>query len=190
MPVPHIERPNPDHVFEYARQLFVHNERVDMRTIADRLGIGRTTLYRWVGDRDQLLGEILARLSERTWAQVTEQATEHSSDRGFGIIRRFMQVTSSFEPLRQFAQREPGAALRVLMAPDGAVARNLRAGFRRALDENLPAELTPVDDESLDIMVQLATALEWSPIVIGEQPAIERAIRLMRGHIERRNSPE
>lgn len=185
VPVPHVERPSRAHVLEYARRLFVHGERVDMGTVADGLGIGRSTLYRWMGDRDQLLGEVLAELSEYTWAQVTERAGGSGVDRGLEIIRLFMEVTSSFEPLTRFAQREPAAALRVLMSPDGAVACNLRAGFRRALDENLSRELTPVDAEMVDIMVQLATALEWSPIVIGEQPAIDRAVQLMRGLVEK-----
>ncbi|WP_328886803.1 hypothetical protein [Streptomyces sp. NBC_00316] len=34
------------------------------------------------------------------------------------------------------------------------------------------------------IVVQLGTALEWTPVVIGEQPAIDRAIALIRSLLD------
>jgi AcrR family transcriptional regulator len=180
---PHIERPTREHVLKYARDLFVQGERIDMRTVADDLGIGRTTLYRWVGDRDQLLGEVIAELTRRTERIAAERARGEGVERALDILRRFMQVTATFEPLCQFARREPLVALHVLLAESGAVAATLRQLIRKTLDSNLPPESVPVHDELVDVIVQLGTALEWSPIVIGEQPAIDRSVHLMRSVI-------
>ena len=30
----------------------------------------------------------------------------------------------------------------------------------------------------VDILVQLGTALEWAPVIIGDEPPLDRAIRL------------
>lgn len=177
-----IERPNREHVLRHARHLFVRGERIDMRSVAADLGIGRTTLYRWVGDRDQLLGDVLARLSDETAEQVAAQATGTGLDRALDTIRRFMHITSSFPPLAEFAQREPGAALRILLADDSAVTAQLRRFFHRTLDEHLPP--APAADELVEVVTQLATALEWAPVAIGEPPAIDRALRLMRSVID------
>ena len=46
------------------RRRFLAGQRVDMSELATALGISRATLYRWVGDREQLLGEILWSFAE------------------------------------------------------------------------------------------------------------------------------
>jgi AcrR family transcriptional regulator len=173
-----VVRPSREHVLALARELFLRGERIDMAALAAQMGIGRTTLYRWVGDRDQLLGDVLAGLADETARRVADQADGIGLDRALGTIRRFMEVTSSFPPLAEFAQREPGAALRILLAEDSAVTAQLRRFFRVTLDAYLPPP--PADDELVEVVTQLATALEWAPVAIGEQPAIDRAIRLMR----------
>jgi hypothetical protein len=94
-----------------------------------------------------------------------------------------MKITAEFPPLRQFAEREPHLALRVLLASDGVVAERLRAGFRAALDASLPADMH-VDPELIDIAVQAGTALQWAPIAIGGEPEIDRASRLIRSLFE------
>lgn len=173
---PRLERATPEHALRFARETFLRCERIDMRELADDLGVGRTTLYRWVGDREKVLGVVLARLTERTWETVQAEATGQGVDRGLDVIRRFMDVTARFPPLLAFAEAEPAVALRVLMADGQAVNSALRAGFSRALDE----AGVPTSPDTVEIMVQLATALEWAPVVIGEPPAIDRAIALMR----------
>ena len=162
-----------------AIEMFARGERVDMQELAAALGVGRTTLYRWVGDRERLLGEVLAILTRRTWEAVAAEADGEGVERGLGVIRRFMEVTSEFPPLRRFAQSEPGPALRILMAVDGPVAQALREGSARAMAEALP-NVKRAPDGLSEVLVQLGTALEWGPIVAGEEPAIDRAIDLMR----------
>jgi hypothetical protein len=71
------------------------------------------------------------------------------------------------------------------MAADGAVAQALREGATRATAENVPEALRP-EPELVEVLVQLGTALEWAPIVAGEEPAIDRAIDLMRTVVETR----
>ena len=173
---PRLERASREHALRFAREMFLRSERIDMRELAGELGVGRTTLYRWVGDRETVIGEVLAALTERTWQIVGAEAAGEGVERGLGVIRAFMEVTSQFPPLRQFAETEPAVALRVLMTDGQAVNRALRTGFSRALDEAGAG----VGPDTIEIMVQLATALEWTPIVIGEPPAIDRAVTLMR----------
>ncbi|TNM38517.1 TetR/AcrR family transcriptional regulator [Nocardioides albidus] len=176
-----LERPTRDHALDFARRLFVANERVDMQTLALALGVGRSTLYRWVGDRESLLGDVLARFSDDTWELARREGQGEGVERYLDITRRYMDYAASFEPLRSFAQREPGVALKVLMAPDGAVADSVRRGMAGALRASLGDEADALPDELVEIMAQAGTALQWSPIIIGDEPATERAIRLMHG---------
>src|SRR4051812_44544571 len=55
----HSAAATPVDAFNAARRTFLRGDRVDMGVLAGELGVGRATLYRWVGDRDQLLGEVM-----------------------------------------------------------------------------------------------------------------------------------
>jgi len=172
-----IIRPRREHAIEFALRTFAAGERVDMQTLAAQLGVGRTTLYRWVGDREQLIGEALGILTNQVWDAIIAEQERNGIEGALERIRRFMEVTSSFAPLRRFAETEPGPALRVLMTADGPVAQALREGSTRAYEASMGV---PADPEVTEVLVQLGTALEWAPIVAGEEPAIDRAIDLMR----------
>lgn len=178
--LPQLERPTREHALRFARAQFERGERVDMGTLATALGVGRTTLYRWVGDREQLIAEVFGGLTDELFAAVGADASGEGIDRALDTIRRFMTVTAGFAPLRDFAQREPALALRILVAPSGIVQDRIRAGVTAALEQNLPPHLLPVTAELIDVLVQVGAALQWTPIVIGEPPDIDRALQLGR----------
>ncbi len=178
--LPHLERATREHALRFARMQFEQGERVDMQTLATALGVGRTTLYRWVGDREQLIAELFAALTDELFAGIAEETTGSGIDGALEQIRRFMVLTASFEPLRDFAQREPALALRILVSPHGIVQDRIRAGVTAALEANLPASQLPIPNDLIDVLVQVGAGLQWTPIVIGDPPDIDRALHLGR----------
>lgn len=182
--LPQLERASRDHALRFARLQFEHGERVDMQSLAAALGVGRTTLYRWVGDREQLITELLAEMTDELWAAIGTKRRRKSIDAAFDVIREFMTVTAGFAPLREFAQREPTLALRILVSPRGHVQDRIRAGVTAALERNLADEQLPVPADVIDVLVQVGAGLQWTPIVIGDPPDIERALHLGRTVLE------
>src|SRR3954464_1899584 len=55
--------------FLLARETFIEGARIDMGRLATRLGVDRTSLFRWVGNRDALLSEVLWSLAVPTLEQ-------------------------------------------------------------------------------------------------------------------------
>ena len=53
-----------DDVLALAMHRYLRGRRVDVQAIAAELGLGRTTIYRWFGSREELIGEILVRAAE------------------------------------------------------------------------------------------------------------------------------
>src|SRR5438552_1083020 len=49
-----------DAVLSAALYHYLRGQRVDVQALAAELGVGRTTIYRWFGSREQLLGEVVA----------------------------------------------------------------------------------------------------------------------------------
>jgi len=182
--IPQLVRPSRDVAIEVAGAFFRRGLRVDMGTVADKLGVGRTTLYRWVGDREQLVGEVLARLTDMAWELVEQRVTDQGVEHALQSIEEFMTLTANWPPLREFAEREPQFALRVLLRSEGPVSTHIRGGIEAAFRRHAPELQIESNHDLLDTIVQIGTALEWAPIAIGEEPAIERAVHLIRGLLE------
>jgi AcrR family transcriptional regulator len=185
-PLPQLERATREHAVRFARLQFERGERIDMQTLAAALGVGRTTLYRWVGDREQLIAELFARMTDEWWAAIATERQPAGIDGALETIRRFMTLTAGFAPLREFAQREPTIALRILVSPRSPVQDRVRAGVTAALEHNLPPEQLPIPRDVIDVLVQVGAGLQWTPIVIGDPPDIDRALELGRAVLESR----
>ena len=88
--------------------------RIEMQELAAELGVNRATLFRWVGGRDDLLGEILWSLAEPALAAAVEASDGHGAQRITGAIGRFAAMVDQADYLREFLRREPERALRIL----------------------------------------------------------------------------
>lgn len=173
-----VARPDADSARATARHLFITGERIDMGALARRLDVGRSTLYRWVGDREELIGGVLADLSRATWALSRAEARGEGFDRAIDIIRTFMVHTSEFGPLREFVQREPELALRIFLRSHSPVTAVIREGIAQALADHAPAMSARLGPEVLDAVAEACTALEWTPVIIGQHPDVDRILAM------------
>lgn len=177
-----FRRPTRADAVALAREEFLAGERVEMQTLAARLGIGRTTLYRWVGEREQLLGEVFGGLVDE-WLAVVEPEVESGGIEEFlTLLRRFLEFAAGSEPLTEFAQREPALALRTLTDAEGAVTTRSDAVLRRLLDGIEPPLVVPV--EIVNAIGLIARTLVWANIATGHEPDIDGALRLARTLLE------
>lgn len=111
----------PDDVVALATRAYLHGEPIDMSALAGQLGIGRATLYRWVGNRDELLSIVLAGLTERTFRHAERLArTGGGPEYVVDVLGRFMRAVLAAPGLKALTQREPLVFLRLATTP-GAV---------------------------------------------------------------------
>jgi AcrR family transcriptional regulator len=173
---PGFRRATREDAVELARARFLAGERVEMQTLAGELDIGRTTLYRWVGEREQLLEEVFAGLVVEWFAEVIPGAKGSGRDRLLDVMRRFLELASAFDPLSEFAAREPALTMRLLLDREGMIAERSKQAIRALLDEDAP-ELQ-VSENIIDAIEMSAASLVWANIAIGREPDIEGAIEL------------
>ena len=171
-----FRRPTREHAVALARARFLAGERVEMNQLAAELDIGRTTLYRWVGEREQLVGEIFGQLVDEWIALVEPKAKGTGVDRFLDVIRRYLEHAAGSPPLTAFTEREPALALRVLLDRDGQVARHSAEQIRRLLRESDPTVELP--DETVRAIVLVAIGLVWAYIATGQEPDIDGAVTL------------
>ena len=141
MDVPATQRlkATPADAFAGARRRFLAGERLDMRALAAELEIARATLYRWVGQREHLLGEVIWSLTEPIFdsarAEVAGAGIPQGAARILAVNERFVSTIVAAEPLRRFLETDREVALRILTGRGGRVQPRIVAAVKRQVEE-------------------------------------------------------
>jgi AcrR family transcriptional regulator len=100
---------------------YLRGQRVDVQAVAAELGLGRTTMYRWFGSREQLIGEVIVRAAEPVLADARRRARGEGAQALLETFDSFNRAIAASAALRRFVERERDAALRVLTSSRGYV---------------------------------------------------------------------
>jgi AcrR family transcriptional regulator len=150
-----------DDLLRAALDRFLDGQRIDVQSLAAELGLGRTTVYRWFGSRDRLIGEVLVRAA----APVLDNARARAEGTGApALLDAFDRVNRSFAAapaLRQFVEQEREAALRIMTSGAGIVQPYMVSRIRGWIEEEVEAGAydAPVEPATLAYaIVRLAEA--------------------------------
>ncbi len=115
---------DPETVLRGATVHFGRHSTLDMDLLADELAVSRATLYRAVGSRDRLLGEVFGLISRRLFQMARAQAgTVRGPEGVLAVTRVFVGLLESAEQLNTFMAEDPQIACRVLFTTAGDVQR-------------------------------------------------------------------
>lgn len=177
------EHPDSIRAFVRARQQFLAGERIDMRRLAAELGVDRTSLFRWVGNRDALLAEVLWSLAvptlnsvEATVSARPEVAT--GSARIVAVLSGFVDALVTAPYFRAFLTREPARALRLLTTKESEMQRRFVATVEHLIVEETSAgrlRLALPARELASLLVRIVESFSYADIISGELPSAERA---------------
>jgi AcrR family transcriptional regulator len=176
-------RPGPLDALAAARRRFLRGERLDMGQLAAELGIGRATLYRWVGSRERLLGEILWSLAQLGLAEAEAAATGRGPERIVRYYERFLRLTAEHGPTRRFVEQEPEAALRILTSREGVQHRRLIDAVRRRLElaaQEGDLRLRLDGGDLAYVMVRIGESFIWREFITGDEPDVAAATAVVR----------
>jgi len=133
------QRATPAAAFARARATVRAGERLDMAQLATELGIARATLYRWTGDRNRLLGDVLWTEVEAVLTHVRATAPGRGVKRLERAAGMFLDVVAGNPLLASFLTLEGDSGLRLLTAPAGAVRPRIIAAVTGLIDEERDA---------------------------------------------------
>ncbi|MFC8384920.1 QsdR family transcriptional regulator [Nocardia sp. NPDC056952] len=169
-----------DDVLDAAVQVFLAGNRVDANAIAAQLGLGRTSIYRWFGSRDGLLGAALARQLERMVAYAERRSTATGGERLVQILDSAIHWLVEDGSLRTYFDQESTSALRVITRSDGVVhpaAVSIVEGLLERAEEQ--GYQPPIDRATLAYaLVRLWEAFLYNDAVAGFQGDVERLSRV------------
>jgi len=183
-------KPTPADAFKRARRMWLKGERIHLVSLSDELNIGRATLFRWVGNKDLLIGEVLWSLYEPLRQEALAITPGHGIDFVVGVYRHINSTVLHFEPLRRFIHEDPEYALKILTSSQSTLrARKVEANTQILRDQVARGYITPpMNIESLSyFMVRLAESCLYSDILGGREPREEEledactAVRILLG---------
>jgi AcrR family transcriptional regulator len=173
----------PPAIFVAALQTFLELRRLDMRALAADMGMGRSSLYRKVGSRDNLLGAVLWYLTRRSVVRAVEASNGlRGPARVVGVVHHFLHDVHSQAALRRLLQEEPEAALRVLTSKRGVVQQRITMVVERLLaaeGAHADARLT-LDRATLAyVIVRIGESFLYADVIADNQPDVDRAVEVV-----------
>ncbi|HSP39023.1 MAG TPA: QsdR family transcriptional regulator [Frankiaceae bacterium] len=173
----------PETVFDAALRRVGDLQRLDMRALAAELGVGRATLYRWVGSRDALLGEVFWWRARRSHARAARASVGLAGRaRILTSLQTFLTSAQSDAALHRFLATEPEVALRVLTSQAARVQAGSIAVIERLLAEETDAgRLTLVIDRSTlaYVIVRICESFLYADVIAGREGDIDQAIAVI-----------
>lgn len=171
--------PDARRAFDRARELFIAGQRIDMGGLASTLGVDRTSLFRWVGNRDALLSEVLWSLAIPTLVQA-ERATagRAGADRLAELLTHFVADLNQAPYFRGFLRREPARALRLLTTKESEIQRRYVATAEWLVRAELGEQPLggAIDVHNLAyLLVRVSESFTYADLIAGDQPSAARA---------------
>jgi AcrR family transcriptional regulator len=166
-----------DDVLRNAMHRYLHGERIDVQAIAADLGLGRATIYRWFGTREELIGEVLARAAEPLLAEARAGARGRGGEALLDTFDRFNRSLAEAPALRRFLETEREAAMRIMTSGAGVVQPRIVAGIAEVIEQEVAAGRyqPPVETETLAYaIVKLAEAFLFNDAAAGMRGDVDR----------------
>ncbi|WP_280344485.1 QsdR family transcriptional regulator [Nocardia neocaledoniensis] len=173
-------RPDAITAFKAARSGFLAGRRLEMKELADELGVNRATLFRWVGGRDELLAEVIWSVAEPTLRRAVAANTDRGARRIAGVLGDFAQAVNTSDAFRQFLRREPERALRLLTTQAGSMQRRFVAFIADLITAEIAAGTLdpplPVPEGAL-LLARITETFIYADVISGEEPDAAKVVQ-------------
>lgn len=149
-----------------------------MQDLLAELRVDRATLFRWVGNRDQLLAEVIWSLAEPTFHRGVAEATGAGPARVVDVMSRFVRAVTEAEFFGAYLRREPQRALRLLTTRATEFQHRLVAEVETLLTREKAASggsyPLPIHDLAY-VITRIAESYVYADLITGETPDADKA---------------
>jgi AcrR family transcriptional regulator len=164
-------------VLAAAMYRYLRGERIDVQAIAAELGLGRSTVYRWFGSREGLIGEVLNRAYDGLVEVACTEAKGRGGQRLLEIFDRLNRSLSEAPALRQFVEQEREVALRTITSSGGSAQPHNVSRIVAVIEDEVRKGHydPPVDPGTLGYaIVRLAEAFLFNDAAAGMRDDVDR----------------
>ena len=176
-------KPGPEEAIELGAAWFLDCRRIDISAVADELGVNRVTLYRWFGNRDRYLVEVVWSLARRVLAGLDAACSVTGAERVVALAVGLLDAALTTEGMQRWLAEEGEHAMRVLSRHETDFQPRLIAAFTAVLDEEHAAgrlDLPVARSELAYVIVRLLESYAYLDLITGEPARAQRAEPVLR----------
>ncbi len=176
-------RISPLELLRLARRHWLKGEKVSIDRLAKESGVSRVTIYRWVGSKDYLMGEVLWSAFEPGMNKIIKETPGTGIEHIVDVHRQLMILVLSFPPMQHFIKDDPAYALRLVTTPASCVRERVVKAIVSHLNEeeaNGHIRLPAPAKELSEMIIRANESLMYSDAISGRSPAIEQACNMVR----------
>ena len=181
---------------EIGRQRWLMCERISMGPIAEELGINRATLFRWVGNRELFVGEIIwsfyQDLIDKTRTRTEGQGPEYV----VAVLEYLLRKLVGSELMQHFIRQDPEYAIRVLTSKSSLVQSRSVAMVEELMAEQAAKTdwTPPINEKDLAfLLIRVGESFLYGDVISGQATDIAQttmAFRLLlSGHARNQGGP-
>lgn len=176
-------RATPRDLLALANKKWSRGERLDIGQLARELGVARATVFRWVGSRELLYGEVLSQAYVSERGRILKKVRGRGIERLVQVSRHTLNALYGAGPLRKFIEQDPEFAIRVLASKSSPVqARSIELEkliLREILAEEKLKPALDVDTLAY-LIVRIGESFLYADVISGRKPEIEKAVAAIR----------
>lgn len=166
-----------------ARRQFLHAQRIELQKMARELGISRATAYRWAGSAEQLVGEVIATMTEETFQRLLDSTKDkQGSERVLEVLTKAMDAANDFQALRKFLKKNPETGFKVVASRDGPVQTTTIACIEQLLQEEMKAgnlELTAEPSVLALAITRIIESFLYADVITGSKSDLDGAQKIL-----------
>lgn len=155
-----------DRIFESAVKRYVDGASIDLSTLAAENGVSRASAYRWFGDNDRLLAEVLLQRADANFERASKlHASKRGRERVIATLSDFLHHASESEGTRAYPNQRA-----VIENVEGLLEEEAKRGMQ------LPADIRSL----AYIIVRVIESFIYADVIAEEEPNPERAVDMIR----------
>lgn len=156
-----------------ARAKLMAGERLDINALAAELDVDRTTLFRWVGNRDQFVVSAIVSITVPTLKRIIASAPSSGGDKIAYVAGEYARASIEPDWFRRWLESDPERALRLLTSKASPLQRHVVAEFHQLLEyeyAHIPASTPlPIPDLAY-LIVRIVESFVFSDLIAGDDP--------------------
>ena len=182
-----FRRPTPDDLIELAARRFRSGKYANIEQLADELGIARATAYKWIGNGDRLLSQVLGVIAQQMFEQADAATGARGATRICAILMSISRQTLALKPFRQLLESAPEKTLRVVASKSGLVQKTAIASLEGVLKQEMESGnlRLPLDSHTMAyVLIRLCESFLYADTIAGESidlPKLEITIQALLG---------
>lgn len=186
----YANKASPMDAFLLGKNYWLKCQRLNLGAMAEELGVSRATLFRWIGNKDLLLGEIIWAVYKPTVMKARELCPGEGVEYVVNVFRSVNKAIFDSEPFGHFLRSDGQYALGILSSKTSSFHGRMVELNTELLNQQVAlGSIHPtMNIDSLSyFMIRIGESCTLSEMIIGQKPDLARledacsAVRILLG---------